>query len=109
MKELALLLGTAVTIGFVHTVLGPDHYLPFIVMAKSGRWSAAKTAVVTALCGVGHIASSVALGLIGIALGPVKGAVGPGVPLALAGLATGPGLALVTGKILGFGLVNAAA
>lgn len=69
MKDLALLLGTAVTIGFVHTVLGPDHYLPFIVMAKSGRWSAAKTAVVTALCGVGHIASSVALGLIGIALG----------------------------------------
>lgn len=68
-NDVTILAGTAVVLGFVHTVLGPDHYLPFIVMARTGRWSAAKTTVVTALCGAGHILSSVALGLIGIALG----------------------------------------
>jgi len=62
---------TAVSIGFVHTLLGPDHYVPFIVMARVRRWSLTRTAVVTVLCGVGHVASSVVLGLIGIALGVV--------------------------------------
>jgi hypothetical protein len=28
--SLLVLLGTAATIGFVHTALGPDHYLPFL-------------------------------------------------------------------------------
>jgi len=27
--EIAILAGTAATIGFTHTILGPDHYLPF--------------------------------------------------------------------------------
>ena len=30
-----LLAGTAVTIGFIHTLVGPDHYLPFIVMGEA--------------------------------------------------------------------------
>lgn len=60
---------TAASIGFLHTLLGPDHYLPFIVMARSGRWSLAKTTWVTVLCGIGHILSSVVLGMIGVALG----------------------------------------
>jgi sulfite exporter TauE/SafE len=68
-SELAVLLGTAVTLGFMHTVLGPDHYLPFIMMASAGRWSTAKTTIITALCGLGHILSSVVLGFIGIAFG----------------------------------------
>lgn len=68
-SELLILLGAAASLGFIHTVLGPDHYLPFIVMARAGHWSAAKTTVVTALCGVGHILSSVILGFIGIAFG----------------------------------------
>jgi len=67
--ELSVLLATAAFIGFVHTLLGPDHYLPFIVMAQSGKWSLRKTAVVTFLCGVGHVMSSVLLGVIGVALG----------------------------------------
>jgi len=63
------LLGTAAVIGLFHTLLGPDHYLPFIAMAKARRWSTAKTALVTLACGIGHVASSVALGMIGIAAG----------------------------------------
>jgi len=31
-NELMILLVTAASIGFFHTLLGPDHYLPFIVI-----------------------------------------------------------------------------
>ena len=67
--DLLILTLTAASIGFVHTILGPDHYIPFIAMAKAGKWSKFKTTWITALCGVGHVLSSVVLGLIGIALG----------------------------------------
>lgn len=60
--ELALLSVTAATLGVVHTLLGPDHYIPFVAMAKAGRWSWRKTALVTSLCGLGHVGSSVLLG-----------------------------------------------
>jgi len=60
---------TAATIGFIHTVLGPDHYIPFIVMAKARKWSMAKTAILTFLCGIGHIMSSVLIGFVGIFFG----------------------------------------
>lgn len=39
------------------------------MMARAGKWSYSKTAVVTVLCGIGHVASSVALGFAGIFLG----------------------------------------
>jgi sulfite exporter TauE/SafE len=68
-NELSILMIAAVSIGFFHTLFGPDHYLPFIVMAQSGKWSLRKTMVITFLCGVGHVMSSVVLGLIGIAFG----------------------------------------
>ena len=67
--ELNALIVTAASLGFIHTILGPDHYLPFVAIAWARNWSAFKTAVVTFLCGIGHIASSVILGLIGVALG----------------------------------------
>ncbi len=70
MEESTLLLaGTAVTIGFVHTLVGPDHYLPFIVMGEARRWSIRKTMLITFLCGLGHVLSSVVVGFIGIAAG----------------------------------------
>ncbi len=68
-RELGLLLGTAMSLGFIHTLMGPDHYLPFVAMARIGRWSGAKTALITFLCGIGHILSSVALAFIGIGFG----------------------------------------
>ncbi len=64
-----LLAGTAVTIGFIHTIIGPDHYLPFIVMGEARAWSIKKTMLITFLCGVGHVLSSVVVGFIGIAAG----------------------------------------
>lgn len=59
----------AAAVAFIHTAVGPDHYIPFIVMAKARQWSVAKTAAITFACGVGHVGSSVVLGLIGFALG----------------------------------------
>ena len=67
--ELNALIITAASIGFFHTILGPDHYLPFIMMSWARKWSALKTFLITFLCGLGHIASSVVLGLIGVAMG----------------------------------------
>ncbi len=63
------LLFTAGAVGFVHTLMGPDHYVPFIVMSWARRWSTVKTAVITLICALGHIASSVLLGLVGASLG----------------------------------------
>ena len=63
------LLATAATIGFIHTLIGPDHYIPFIAMARAGKWSLRKTMLVTFFCGVGHVLSSVLLGFAGIGLG----------------------------------------
>ncbi len=67
--ELTVLLVTAASIGFFHTLFGPDHYLPFIVMSKARKWSLGRTTVITVLCGVGHVLSSIVIGFIGIAAG----------------------------------------
>ena len=70
MEESTILLAvTAVTIGFIHTLIGPDHYLPFIVMGEARAWSIKKTMFITFLCGVGHVLSSIVVGFIGIAAG----------------------------------------
>jgi ABC-type nickel/cobalt efflux system permease component RcnA len=68
-NELLVLVVTAASIGFFHTLLGPDHYLPFIMMSQSGKWSLRKTSLVTVLCGLGHVLSSVLLGVLGVSLG----------------------------------------
>ncbi|MCP4260902.1 MAG: hypothetical protein GY774_25840 [Planctomycetes bacterium] len=67
--ELSALVITAASIGFLHTALGPDHYLPFIMMSWARKWSRTKTIIITFLCGLGHIASSIILGMIGVSLG----------------------------------------
>lgn len=60
---------TAASISFIHTASGPDHYLPFIVLSKSKKWKRSKTIFLTIICGLGHVLSSVVLGLIGLFLG----------------------------------------
>ncbi|MCD4734741.1 MAG: sulfite exporter TauE/SafE family protein [Bacteroidales bacterium] len=72
-QDIILLAVTAASIGFFHTLLGPDHYLPFIFMAKARKWSLVKTTWVTVACGVGHVGSSVLLGGIGIIFGLAVG------------------------------------
>ena len=71
--SLTVLLLTAASIGFVHTVLGPDHYLPFIVMGRARNWSPARTLAITGLCGVGHVLGSILLGAAGAVLGVAVG------------------------------------
>lgn len=59
----------AVSIAFVHVLLGPDHYLPFVALSKSNNWSLKKTISISSLCGLAHCLSSVVIGLIGVAFG----------------------------------------
>jgi nickel/cobalt transporter (NicO) family protein len=68
-EQIVVLTGTAAALAFTHTLFGPDHYLPFIVMSKARKWSTWKTIWVTLLSGLGHVGSSVVLGIIGIAFG----------------------------------------
>lgn len=64
-----MLLGTALSLGVFHTLMGPDHYLPFIVLGRAEGWPLRKALLWTAVCGVGHVLSSVVLGAVGIAAG----------------------------------------
>ena len=68
-QDLWMLAGTAGAIGMLHTVLGPDHYVPFIMMRRAQKWSGIKTAIITLLCGLGHVTGSFVLGAVGIAFG----------------------------------------
>ncbi len=68
-REIWVLAGTAASLGLIHTVIGPDHYLPFIVISRARHWTLRKTLFVSFLAGLGHILSSVVLGFVGIALG----------------------------------------
>ncbi len=68
-SDITILLLTAASIGFVHTALGPDHFIPFIALSKSEKWSNLKTSAVTLLCGAGHVLSSIVIGVVGFILG----------------------------------------
>lgn len=70
---MTVLLLTAASVGFIHTLLGPDHYLPFIMIGRARNWAPGKAALVTAVCGVGHVIGSVLLGILGVALGIAVG------------------------------------
>lgn len=89
--ELTILLLSAITIAFLHTLAGPDHYLPFVALSKARGWTLHKTLFWTLVCGLGHVGSSIVLGLLGAALG-----------WSLSGL---QGLQSVRGGIAGWALV----
>lgn len=63
------LLGSAALVAVVHTAVGPDHTLPFVMLARARGWSRSRTLWITALCGLGHVASSLILGALGLGLG----------------------------------------
>lgn len=67
--ELVILIASAASIAFVHTLMGPDHYLPFIAMARARGWKLNKTLRVVLLCGAGHLVGSVVIGTLGIIVG----------------------------------------
>ncbi|MEE9225045.1 MAG: hypothetical protein V3U68_02480 [Bacteroidota bacterium] len=67
-SSLSVLLGATISIAFVHA-LAPDHWLPFVMLAKARNWSGRKVATVSFVAGLAHVGSSIVLGAVGIALG----------------------------------------
>lgn len=67
--EASVLMLSTAGVAVLHTLAGPDHYLPFIVMGRARRWSVGRTVFWTTMCGVGHVGSSVVLALVGVLLG----------------------------------------
>ena len=94
-----LLLGTTASLAVVHALLGLDHSLPFVALGRARGWTLARTLIVTAVCGAGHVASSVAIGALGVALGIATDA--------LLWLESARG-ELAAALLLGFGLAYAA-
>jgi len=72
-RDLTALAGLAAALGIGHTLAGPDHYLPFLAMARVGHWNYGRTLAVAALCGVGHVFSSILLGGVGLLIGLAVG------------------------------------
>lgn len=70
---LTYLLALAGTTGVIHTLMGPDHYVPFVAMARAREWSLRRTVMITLACGVGHVFGSLILGAVGIAIGLAVG------------------------------------
>jgi hypothetical protein len=66
----------ALGVAVLHAAVGPDHYLPFVALARVRGWSRARTLGVTTVCGLAHVASSLVLGalvlLVGSSLGVLE-------------------------------------
>ena len=67
--DLMLLYASTGGIALVHTVLGPDHYLPFVALGKAHNWSNKKLTGITLGCGLAHTLGTVLLGVIGLSIG----------------------------------------
>lgn len=96
MDAVWVLVSAAVGIGFVHTLIGIDHTLPFVVLGKARGWSLRRTLWITGLCGGGHVASSVLLGGAGI-----------GIAIFATGLDTGEGHHWMSGRVGAFETIEA--
>ncbi len=59
--SLSSLITAAVSVGVVHTLAGPDHYVPLTALGRQRGWSAGEAARVTAWCGLAHCAASFVL------------------------------------------------
>jgi sulfite exporter TauE/SafE len=68
-SDTLIITSSAASLGFFHTILGPDHYLPFVAMARTNGWSGYKTAGYVALCGVSHVLGTILIGLLTLGLG----------------------------------------
>jgi hypothetical protein len=59
---------TAIAVGSLHA-LAPDHWVPFAALARVQGWRAGRTARITALCGFGHVTTSVLFGVLALLFG----------------------------------------
>ncbi len=69
LTELSILYFAAASVAFIHTLIGPDHYLPLAALARNRGWSVGKALRVTLICGLGHLAGSIVLGAAGLIAG----------------------------------------
>jgi len=67
--DAGILIGSAAGLACLHAAIGVDHSIPFVVLKRARGWSLRKTLGITAVCGLGHVGSSVAIGAIGVAFG----------------------------------------
>jgi hypothetical protein len=58
-----LLVATVAAVGVLHTLV-PDHWAPIVVIARQRRWSRMRTLRAAAIAGVGHVTSTLALGVV---------------------------------------------
>jgi len=56
---------SAISVAFFHA-LAPDHWMPFVAMAKGSRWPMKKLVWISTLAGIGHVTTSLLLGLLGL-------------------------------------------
>jgi len=55
---------SAISVGVLHTLVGPDHYLPFVAIGSARGWSRRKLLAVTVGCGSIHVLSSLVIALV---------------------------------------------
>ena len=67
-KGYLVLMMSTLSIAVLHS-LAPDHWMPFAIIGKARKWSNIKLVFVTLVSGIGHVGSSILLGVLGIALG----------------------------------------
>ena len=60
---------SALAIGVFHTLVGPDHYLPFVALSKARHWSWRRTLLITGGFGLAHTLGTVLLGAVGLMVG----------------------------------------
>lgn len=58
-----LLISAVVVVGVMHTIV-PDHWVPITLLARQQGWSRRETARAALQAGAGHVASTLALGLV---------------------------------------------
>lgn len=61
---------TGFSVAFLHAAI-PTHWLPFVLTGRVQKWSRAKTLLVTAFCGSGHVLCTALLGFLVVWLGYV--------------------------------------
>ncbi len=66
---LVALAATCALVGVVHVLLGPDHYVPFVALARARGWSLTRTLHITAACGLAHVGAAAVIGLVLTAAG----------------------------------------
>ena len=62
------IVATGFVVAFAHAAI-PTHWLPFVLAGRGQRWGKAKTLLVVALCGFGHVLFTTILGVLVVWVG----------------------------------------